>query len=228
MGSEMCIRDRDQRQVFASLAKQERSDDMLAMCQALLRYEPGNPDLINDFHYLSLLHGSLSPDKIIPLQAKMAGQFTKPPYFATLMLAEILDGRAADSLARLPEFADSKAVAPMMKTALEGCARVLAGESEAGSELLKTVDWNGFLRQERIVFNELLVKSKVSGLQPIPELKSEQPVADPEQTPIWRKTLERLLKDQAGEVLPPLPPVAPLPSPRVKGADWSTPPSGKP
>jgi hypothetical protein len=211
----------DLRRVFASLATQGRSDDLLAIFQTLLRFEPGNPDLINDFHYLSLLHGSLPPDKIIPLQAKMAGQFTKPPYFATLMLAEILDGRAAEALARVPEFADSKPVAPMMKTALEGCARVLAGESEAGSELLKTVDWNGFMRQERIVFSELLVKSKVAGLA-IPELKSEPPVADPEQTPVWRKTLERLQKDQTGEVLPV------LPAPRVKGADWSTLPSEKP
>ena len=211
----------DLRHVIASLSAQGRSDDLLAMCQTLLRFEPGNPDLINNFHYLSLLNGSLPPDKIIPLQTKMAGQLTKPPYFATLMLAEILGGRPNDALTRLPGFADSKAVAPMMKTALEGCARVLAGESEAGSELLKTVDWNGFMRQERIVFSELLVKSKVAGLA-IPELKSEPPVADPEQTPVWRKTLERLQKDQTGEVLPV------LPAPRVKGADWSTLPSEKP
>ena len=205
----------DLRRVFAALSAQGRSDDMLAMCQSLLRFEPGNPDLINDFYYLSLVHGSLTPDKIIPLQTKMAAQLAKPPYFATLMLAEIVAGRPADALASLPKFADSKAVNPMMKTALEGCARVLAGETEAGSALLKTVAWSGFMRQERGVFNELLVKSKFSGL-PIPELKSEPPVADPGQSPIWRKTVERLQKDQTGEVLPS------LPAPRVKGAEWYT------
>jgi hypothetical protein len=211
----------DMRRVFASLAAQGRSDDMLAMCQTLLRFEPGNADLINDFHYLSLLHGSLPPDKIIPLQTKMAAQLTKPSYFATLMLAEMLAGRPTDALARLPKFADSKAVAPMMQTALEGCARVLAGESEAGAAVLKTIDWNGFMRQEKIVFNNLLVKSRVSGL-PIPELKSEQAVADPAQSPAWRKTVERLQKDQAGEVLPS------LPAPRVKGEDWTSLPPAQP
>ena len=208
----------DLRRVFAALAAQGRSDDMLAMCQTLRRFEPGNADLINDFHYLALLHGSLSPDKIIPVQTKMAVQLTKPDYFATLMLAEILAERPADALSRLPGFADSKALNPMMKTALEGCARVLAGETEAGSALLKTVDWNGFMRQERIVFSKLLAKSSVPGA-PIPELKSEPPVADPEQTPAWRKTLERLQKVQPSEVLPA------LPTPRVKGSDWSPPPS---
>jgi hypothetical protein len=187
---------------------------MLAMCGSLLRFEPGNLDLLNDFHYLALLHGSLPPNKSIPALENMAAQFHKPSYFATLMLAEILDGRPRDALTRLPGFADSKAVTPMMKTALEGCARVLAGETEAGSALLKKVDWSGFMRQERIVFSGLLEKSKLTGLS-IPELKSEPPVADPEQTPAWRKTLERLQKDQTGGVLPS------LPAPRVKGADWS-------
>jgi hypothetical protein len=204
----------DLRPVVASLSAQGRTDDLLAMCGSLLRFEPGNPDLINDFHYLALLHGSLPPDKIIPAQTKMATQLNKPPYFATLMLAEILAGRPADALSRLPRMAGDKAVDPMMKTALEGCARVLAGDTEAGAALLQTVDWNGFMRQERIVFNNLLGKAAIPKL-PIPELKAEPPVADPGQSPAWRKTLERLQKDQSGEVLPS------LPEPRVKGADWS-------
>jgi hypothetical protein len=201
----------DLRRVVAALAAKGRSDDMLAVCQTLLRFEPGNADLVNDFHYLALLHGSLSPDKILPLQTKMAGQLAKPAYFATLMLAEILAGRPADALTRLPQFADSKAVTPMMKTALEGCARVMAGETETGSNLLKNVDWNDFMRQERIVFSHLLVKSTLSGL-PISEVKAEPPEADPEQSPAWRKTVGRLQKNQTGVVLPS------LPAPRVKGA----------
>ncbi len=208
----------DLRAVFSSLSDQGRSDDMLAMCQVLLRFEFGNPDLINDFHYLSLLHRSLPAAKIIPVQAEMAAQLAKPPYFATLMFAELLDGRPADALAQLPKFAGSKAVNPKMTTALEGCARVLAGETEAGSALLMTVDWSGFMRQERIVFSELLVKSKATGL-PVPELKSESPVTDPEQSPAWRKTVGRLQKDQTGDVLPS------LPAPRVKGSEWIHPSS---
>ena len=208
----------DMRQVFGSLTARGRSDDMLAMCQTLLRFEPGNADLINDFHYLALLHGSLPPDKIIPMQTKMAEQLAKPPYFSTLMLAEILAGRPAVALTRLPKFAGSNAETPMMETAMEGCARVLAGETEAGSSLLKTVDWSGLMRQERSVFGKLLAKSGIPGA-PIPELKSEPTVADPGQSPAWRKTLERLQKDQTGDVLPS------LPAPRVKGADdWQTTP----
>lgn len=207
--------------VCTSLTSQGRTAELLETLGILLRFEPGNPDLINNFHYLSLLHDSLAPGKIIPLQAKMAKQLAKPEYFATLMLAEILAGRPADALTRLSELADGKAVNPMMKTALEGCARVLDGDTEAGSALLKSVDWSGFMRQERIVFSELLVKSRITGLT-IPELKNEPPVADPEQTPAWRKTVERMQKDQTGEILPS------LPTPRVKSADWPAIPPDKP
>jgi hypothetical protein len=56
--------------------------DMLAMCQTLLRIEAGNPAQINDFHYLSLLHGSPPPDKIIPRQTQLAEPLTKRCYFA--------------------------------------------------------------------------------------------------------------------------------------------------
>jgi hypothetical protein len=56
------------------------------------------------------------------------------------------------------------------------------------------------------------VKSTLSGL-PISEVKSEPPVADPEQSPAWRKTVERLQKNQTGVVLPS------LPAPHVKGAE---------
>jgi len=91
-----------------------------------------------------------------------------------------------------------------MKLALEGSARMLLGETEAGSALLQKVDWRCFMRQEQIVFGGLLAKFRLTGL-PNRELKSESPVADPEQTPAWRKAIDRLQKDQTGDVLPPLP-----------------------
>jgi hypothetical protein len=163
-----------------------------------------------------------------------------------MMLAEMLDGRPADALTRLPKFRDSKEVTPMMKSALEGTARIFAGETEAGSALLKEVAWSGFMPQERIVFRDLLVKPRISGL-PVPDLETAKPDTDPTRTPAWRKALERpvdpdnskpgtnpneapawrkaierLGKDRAGEVLPPLPP------PPVPGAERPAPPDAPP
>lgn len=186
---------RDLLPLYDSLASKGRSEDLLAMFRSLLRFEPYNADLQNNFCYMGLLHGVLTPGQAVAAMAKLVEQRNNPGYHSTLMLAEMLDGRPADALARLPKFRATKGVTPMMKTALEGTARVLAGETEAGNALLQEVDWRGFMPQERIVFRDLLVKSKIAGL-PVPELESPKAAADPEQTPAWRKALERLEKSE--------------------------------
>jgi hypothetical protein len=206
---------RDLCPVVASLAAKGRSEDLLALYQALLRFEPLNPEVLSNFYYLALIHASLSPAEVVTALVELAAQQDKPEYQATLMLAEMLAGRPADALARLPQVRNGKGVAPMMLAALEGSARVLGGETEAGAVLLGQVDWSGFMRQERLVFRDLLVKLKLSGL-PLLELASPEVGADPAEMPAWRKAVQRLEKDQAGDVLPA------LPAPRVPAADWPT------
>ena len=198
---------RDILPVLKDLAAKGRSEDLLTIYETLCYYEPANPDLLNNLTYLALLHGVMAPSKVITLQLKLLEQAPKRLEFnSTLMLAEMLNDRPTDALARLPQLYECKGVEPMMKLALEGCARVLAGETEAGVAILNSADWSGFMRQERVVFRDLLGKSKLTGLA-IPELKIEPAVADPEQTPAWRKAIEQQQKLQSGDVLPPLPPL---------------------
>ena len=199
-----------------SLVAKGRSEDLLVMFRTLRRLEPHNPDLLNNFCYFSLIHGVLQPDQVTTMLAKPAGQSVSPVYHSTLMLAEILAGRPAEALSHLPQVRGHKGVAPMMCGALEGCARILAGDTEVGAALLKEVDWHDFMSQERIVFRSLLAKFKNSDL-PLPKLASPTVEATPDQIPAWRKAVERSELDRAGESLPP------LPSPRVLGA---SPPAG--
>ena len=208
--------------VFNSLASKGRSEDLLAMFRTLLRFEPRNPELLNNTCYFTLIHGVVPPVKVAATQAELIGRMDKPVYHATLMLAEMLDGHPADALARLPKIRDRKGVSPMMIHALEGTARVLAGETEAGIALLREVEWRGFMRQERVVFRDLLVKFNNSSL-PLPELESPNMETDPDQIPAWRKAVERLEKDRAGDVLPA------LPTPHIPEADdLPVTPHGKP
>jgi hypothetical protein len=108
----------------------------------------------------------------------------------------------------------------MMLDALEGTARILAGDAEAGTALLKRVKWQAFMRQERVVFRQILVKLEISKLL-LPEQDSgdSEADADPEQQPEWRKAVKRFEKQRAGDVLPALPPS------RVSGVE---PPAGEP
>jgi hypothetical protein len=213
---------RDLLQVFGSLATQGRTEDLLAIYRTLLRFEPGNPELINNFRYLVLIHGLLPPAQEAAAQAKLVEDYPERPEFnSALMFAEMLCGRPADALALLPKLGKSGLVAPMMKIALEGTARVLAGETEAGTALLKGVNWRLFMRQERVAFRELLVKLKIDGL-PLPDLEADKVEANPDQIPAWRKALERLEKDRSGDVLPA------LATPQIPGAEPPATPPGEP
>jgi len=197
--------------LFEVLAAKDRSEDMLAMYRTLLRFEPRNPELLNHFHYLALIHGVLPPAALISTQAKLVADHPDTAAFkATLMLAELLADRPADALALLPGFRDKPRVDPQMSIALEGIARLQLGETEAASALLAKVNWSDFMRQERKFFHELLGPLKASGLV-LPEIKSDKAEAAPDENRAWRKALEQREKQRENDVLPA------LPTPRMPG-----------
>ncbi|MEI6604965.1 MAG: hypothetical protein WCP35_06625 [Verrucomicrobiota bacterium] len=196
----------DLQSVIIGLAAKNRSEDLLAICRTLRRFEPSHPDLLNNFNYLALLHGIVPPDVVTTAQLRLMSEFpARKEFNSTLMLAEMLAGHPADALDCLPKLRDCKGVEPMMKTALEGSARVMFGETEAGASLLQQVDWSSFMRQERNIFRDILVKLKVASI-PLPVIKGEPLEADSDQSPAWRKAVERLEKDRAADVLPSLNP----------------------
>ena len=203
----------DLQPVFAALAQKGRSEDLLAMYRTLLRFEPYNPELLNNFHYLALIHGILPPEQVAVAMARLVeANPDRPEFHSAWMLAEIMAGRPADALARLPKLRESRRVAPMMIRALEGTARILKGETEDGTVLLREVNWYRFMRQERVVLRDLLIKHQIAEtLLPPPE---SPPVnADPDQMSAWRKAVEKIEKARSGDVLPA------LPAPRIPGAD---------
>ena len=170
----------DLRPIYASLAAAGRSEDLLEIFRVFRRFEPSNAELQNHACYLGLIHAAESPDQVATATLKLIGEQECADFYVTLMLAEMLDGRGADALACLPKLRDSKDVPPMMVTGLEGTAQVLSDQTEAGTGLLKEVDWRSFMPQERRVFRDLLVKHKISG-QPVPgleKLKFEANAAD--------------------------------------------------
>ena len=205
--------------VFASLLAKGRSEDLMAMFRTLLRFEPRNSELLNNAYYFALLQGVLPPAQVVSVMTKLIEHADKPVYHSTLMLAEILDGHPAEALAQLPKVRAGNDVAPMMVAALEGTARVLNGDTEAGTALLQDVNWRDFMGQERMVFRNLLVKFENSKM-PMPEMASPTAEVNPDTIPAWRKALERFEKDRAGDVLPA------LLAPKIPGADSPAPPSG--
>ena len=195
----------DLRPVMAALTAKGRSEDLLAMTRSLLLYEPNELELQLDFHYLALLHNVLTPREVITEVSNLIHRLDTPRGHATLMLASLLDGHPEEALTDLTKFRENKEAAPAMITALEGTARLLVGETEAGTKLLNEIDWSRLMPQESIVLRGLLVKLKLSQL-PVPDVAGPRSEVDPEQIPAWRKAVEKAEKSRAGDSLPALPP----------------------
>jgi len=196
---------RDLLPVFTSLAISGRSEDLMAMYRSLLRLEPLNVELSNNFNYLALIHGmipaSIAADTFRSLIEK---EPERTDVLSGLMLAELEAGKPVEALALLPAMKASRTTSPMMIRALEGSALVMNGESEKGVAVLRAVEWRLFMRQERIAFRELLITFKVANL-PLPDAEVDAVQVDPSATPAWRKAVEKMEKDRAGDVLPALP-----------------------
>ena len=192
--------------VFASLVDEGRSEDLLAMFRSLLNYEPNNPELLHNFYYFALIQGLLPPHQIAAGLAQLIRQAGRPVYHSSLMLADLLDARPADALLCLASFRQHTGVSPMMQAALDGTARVLTGDTAAGAAMLRDVDWSRFMRQERLVFRDLLASHQELSI-PLPELKIEPPPPPTDPCPAWRNALNRLETDRAASALPALPPL---------------------
>jgi hypothetical protein len=196
---------RDLQPVFASLATQSRSEDLLAVSRTLLRFEPQNPDLINNFNYLGLLHEVIAPaDAAAALETLIADHPDRPEFRSALALAHLMADQPDKALQQIALLKDAKRVSPLMLRALEGSARILAGENAAGSALLDGINWRAFMRAEALAFRRLLTRLEIQSL-PLPPMEQIAPAPDIDNVPAWKRAVERLEKERAKDILPSLP-----------------------
>ena len=213
--------------LYAALAAQGRSQDLLAIYRVLLRFEPRDPELANNYLYLALLHKVIDPATAVKELENLAA--THPgaaEYGSALAMAHILADRPEEALKLIPALQTSRRVAPMMRDALEGTALLLNGQDDQGRTILEKVNWRAFLECEQAAFYAVLVRLQLRGLA-LPEFKEETvPLTESEDAPAWRKAVENLEKVRSQDELPP------LPMPKIPGADRpledSQPPEGDP
>jgi hypothetical protein len=202
---------RDVRPLLASLARQNRTFDMLAVTRSLMRYENLNPELHSNFLYLGVLHEVINPGVALgQMQALIDQHPEMPELYSAAGIAALLDGRPEKLLGWLEQLDRIKKLPPMMRWALEGTALVINGQPDEGRKLLEKVNFEQFLDQENAIFRKLLMRQQVAGL-PMPSL-DQLPLAEPpKETAAWLKAVERMERERASEVLPA------LPMPKVSG-----------
>ncbi len=195
--------------IYASLGSMGRSEDLLAMSRTLLRFEPQNPELINNYHYLALVHQVAEPRDVLPtLESLIEDHPERTEFHSALAFAHLMNGDAAAALeqaAKLREITERPP--PLTTSAIEGTARILNGEEEQGQSILGQIDWRRMMRAETVAFRHILTRAEFDDI-PLPEIRELTPVLDPEDIPAWRRAVERLERDRAEDSLPPL--AAPL------------------
>jgi len=208
--------------LLESLAVQNRTLDLLAVYRALLRYEPLNPELQNNFYYLALLHGVIQPQEALERLTVLAeAQPEMPELYSAVALAALMAGEPGQALDLLPRVEQAGRVSPMMRNALEGTTLTKLGRGDEARALLESVNWQLFLHQENIVFRKLLQESQVRDLD-LPEVDALPAIDEVEDSAAWRKAMERMERERATEILPT------LPTPRIPSNELRTlPPAGR-
>lgn len=204
---------RDLKKIFGSLGGQDRSEDMLAMCATLLRFEPQNPELLCNYYYLALLHGIATPASIVKALENLTTANPKATDFLpALTMAYLMADQPANALRQIPLMKASKRVSPQACQSLEATALLLTGDTQTGGNLFKEINWSAFLSCESLAYRNLLNRPKFKDL-PLPDFKPPASVLNDDQVPAWRKAIERLEKDRKHDTLPT------LPAPKIPGAD---------
>jgi len=191
---------RDLMPLFGSLTEQNRSGDLLELFRILLRFEPQNLELKNNY-YLALIHGVDPPQEAMQRFQQLAAENPDISSFASgAAMAALMAEQPKEAIKSIQYISTTDRTA-MMRAALLGTALLVDGDAQAARPLLANVDWSRFLLQERIIFRQLQTATHTADL-PLPELRL--PPTD-DNSLEWQRAMKR--SDQAQEILPSLPPL---------------------
>lgn len=143
--------------IIAALARQDRFQEILAICRNLVLHEPENPVLQNNLLYLQLLFGEMVPSALIPGMDKLRRNHPETTDFAlSLGFAYLLNRQPEEAIRVLDAIPENPATP--QRRALLGTAHRLLGRQETGMGLLKEIRWNDprLLRKEVAILQDLL------------------------------------------------------------------------
>jgi hypothetical protein len=188
------------------LANANRTVDLLAIYRTMLRFEPEDPELLNNYVYLAMLHELLPPSEAIArLDALVAKHPELPQVNSSLALACLLNKEPQRALDLINQHPPSEAFSENLQNAIKGGALLDLGKDEEGSNLIAKVEWSSLFHKETSALRSYLSQLKVRGLV-LPEAPPNSAIENPEDTAVWRKAVEALERQRAHDVLPALPP----------------------
>jgi len=135
-------------EVFGWLAKRD-TRRLLGISRRLLRREPGNPELINNYHYLTILHGTPNAQTVADLSELVATFPEAVPFRGSLACGQLSTGDAAAALATLDAVAGSPDALPDAERAVYSATLFALGDKAGAEALGAGIDWTALVDGER-------------------------------------------------------------------------------
>lgn len=187
------------------LAQGNRTADLLAVYRTMLRFEPENPELINNYTYLAMLHEVLPPAQAVQqLDALAATHPDLHQIHSSLAVACLLNNQAQRALDIVNKEGPTEEFPANLQNVIKGSALIDLDQQEEGTRLIASVNWSSFFSKEATALREYLSRLKVRNLV-LPAVPTRTSTDNPENTAAWRKAVEALERQRKNDVLPALP-----------------------
>lgn len=127
-------------ELISWLAKRD-TKRLLSLCRKLLLQEPGNPSLINNYHYLTTLHGSPDASTVSTLKALVASFPNSLHFRGSLAFAQLKTDNAAAAIETLAREGQRPDALPNTERAVYATALAKLGRADEAAELRQSIDW---------------------------------------------------------------------------------------
>lgn len=150
--------------LFEWLYEQGDTERLLEISYLLLERERGNPTLVNNFHYLKVLHGSVTERDLEALQG-LVDRFPEQPHFrSSLALALLKGGKSQDALRVLEDLPSKRPERSDAWKAIHAAVLTSLGRKAEARQLAAGVDWNNVSKLEaKFLEQSHLLQAGVNG-----------------------------------------------------------------
>ncbi|MEM9480187.1 MAG: hypothetical protein AAGA58_11100 [Verrucomicrobiota bacterium] len=142
--------------LFTWIITNKGSRRLKSITYKLLRREPGNPILINNFHYLQSVFGNPAPNSLSIMKQLVENFPENDNYKSSLALVQIKSGTPEEALQTLSLISKEFSGLNYSEKAIRCAALAAAGKPEEALPLSERIEWTLFAEDEANAYREMI------------------------------------------------------------------------
>lgn len=146
---------------------------LLSISRRLLQREPGNPTLINNYHYLVTLHRGPEKDTVAALRSVVDAYPELLPLRGSLALAQLKSNDPRGALSTLDASETEPVEFPAGEKAIYAATLAALGRSAESRALQQGIDWQALDQGESKLYKDLIIRSDLAASESEAEPQGE-------------------------------------------------------